>query len=59
MTRRQLTYFPHDSGYDFGDAQHVPIVPAAFSNPPDASQGEQTKPMTVPGDAVEKETIHE
>ena len=27
MSRHRRSYFPHDSGYDMGDAQHLPVVP--------------------------------
>ena len=50
MRRRALTYFPHDSGYDFGDAQHLPIIPSIEETPPDASQEETPNPSPLPGD---------
>ncbi len=55
MTRRRHNYFPHDPGYDFGDANHLPIVPAAVETPPDASQ-EETEQPPVPGDAGKGES---
>ena len=53
MRRRALTYFPHDSGYDFGDAQHLPIIPSIEETPPDASQEETPQPPAP--DAGQKE----
>jgi len=48
MTRRALTYFPHDLGYDFGDAQHLPIVPDIEGPDPDDLQPDIPSPSVNP-----------
>jgi hypothetical protein len=53
--------FPHDSDYDCGDANHLPIVPVtAEPISPDASQESTPESSPVPGDAgIQKESHHE
>lgn len=58
MSARRKSYFPHDPGYDFGDANHLPITPPIVEDLPDASQAETPKPP-VPGDAGKEEHTHE
>jgi hypothetical protein len=49
--KRALNHFPHDPDYDFGDANHLPIVPPIEETPPDASQV-VTQPLPTPGAVV-------
>lgn len=60
MKRRACNPFPHDTDYDHGDANHLPIVPAV-EDLPDTSREEPTNPNScpaqqpAPGDAGQKE----
>lgn len=54
MTRRALTHFPREIGFDFGDANHLPIVPRLAENPTDTSPSATVQPP-VPGDAGKKQ----
>jgi len=54
VTRRSLTRFPRGSGYEYGDAQHLPIVPATEETPTTTSPSVTEQPP-APGDAGQKE----
>lgn len=52
--KRLRCHFPHDPDYDFGDANHLPIVPSIVENPDDTSRPALPNPP-APGDAGTKE----
>jgi hypothetical protein len=42
--------FPHDTDYDFGDANHLPIVPVIVEDAPDHDEGESHPGADSPGE---------